>query len=171
MNDLINICPICNRKILRNSYNVPCQCCQRNVHKNCTSLLQDDFLFVQNSTTWFCRLCNENVFPFNHIESDNEFIVTLQQFMGSALIPGVELQTPDSMIFDPFEINEIEDEIIEFHGEEDPDRNYFNQFSHQLSKSSNYYIEDYLTNMLKEIVKELKISLLYTPIFGVFRLT
>ena len=37
--------------------------------------------------------------------------------MGSALIPGAELQTPDSMIFDPFEINEIEDEIIEFHGE------------------------------------------------------
>ena len=62
--------------------------------------------------------------------------------MGSALIPGAELQTPDSMIFDPFEINEIEDEIIEFHGEQDPDRNYFNQFSHQLSKSSNYYIED-----------------------------
>ena len=30
--------------------------------------------------------------------------------MGSALIPGAELQTPDSMIFDPFEINEIEDE-------------------------------------------------------------
>ena len=62
--------------------------------------------------------------------------------MGSALIPGAEHQTPDSMIFYPFEINEIEDEIIEFHGEQDPDRNYFNQFSHQLSKSSNYYIED-----------------------------
>ena len=149
MNDLINICPICNRKILRNSYSVLCQCCQRNVHRNCTSLLQDDFLFVQNSTTWFCRLCNENVFPFNHIESDNEFIVTLQQFMGSTLIPGAELQTPDSLIFDPFEINEIEDEIIEFHGEQDPDRNYFNQFSHQLSESSNYYIEDSFNKYVK----------------------
>ena len=92
--------------------------------------------------------------------------------MGSALIPGAELQTPDSMIFDPFEINDIEDEIIEFHGEQDPDRNYFNQFSHQLSKSSNYYIEDSFNKYVKqEIVKELKIYLLYTPIFGVFRLT
>ena len=69
--------------------------------------------------------------------------------MGSALIPGAELQTPDSMIFDPFEINEIEDEIIEFHGEQDPDRNYFNQFSHQLSKSSNYYIEDSFNKFVK----------------------
>ena len=87
--------------------------------------------------------------PFSHIESDNEFIVTLQQFMGSALIPGAELLTPDSMIFDPFEINEIEDEIIEFHGEQHPYKNYFNQFSHQLSKSSNYYIEDSFNKYVK----------------------
>ena len=70
--------------------------------------------------------------------------------MGSALIPGAELQTPVSMIFDPFEINEIEDEIIEFHGEQDPDRNYFNQFSHQVSKSSNYYIEDSFNKYVKK---------------------
>ena len=69
--------------------------------------------------------------------------------MGSALIPGAEHHTPDSMIFDPFEINEIEDEIIEFHGEQDPDMNYFNQFLHQFSKSSNYHIEDSFNKYVK----------------------
>ena len=65
--------------------------------------------------------------------------------MVNALIPGAELQTTDSMIF-PFEINEIEDEKIEFNGEQNPDRNYFNQFPHQLSKSSNYLSKILLTN-------------------------
>ena len=149
MNELINICPICSRKILRNSYSAFCQCCQRKVHKNCTSLSQDDFVYIQSSRTWFCRLCNERIFPFNHVESDNEFTVTLDQFMSCALISGAEFQPPDSMIFDPFDINEMEDQIIEYHGELDPDSNYFNQFSHRLNKSSNYYVEDSFNKYIK----------------------
>ena len=39
--------------------------------------------------------------------------------------------------------------LNKFHGEEDPDRNYFNQFSHQVSKSSNYYIEDSFNKYVK----------------------
>ena len=57
-------------------------------------------------------------------------------------MPGGEFLHPDSMIFDPFEINKDEDKTIEYHGELDPDRNYFNQFLHQLNKNSNCYIED-----------------------------
>ena len=49
----------------------------------------------------------------------------------------------DSEIFDPFELNDDDnDNIIEYQGELDPDKNYFNQLAHHLSKSSNYYIED-----------------------------
>ena len=33
--------------------------------------------------------------------------------MGFALISGVEFQTPNSMIFYPFDINEMEDQRIE----------------------------------------------------------
>ena len=40
-------------------------------------------------------------------------------------------------IFDPFEINDDSDHIVEYHGELDPDKNYFNQFSYHLSQSSN----------------------------------
>ena len=68
--------------------------------------------------------------------------MTLDQFMRGALMPAGEFLHPDSMIFDPFEINEHEDQIVEYNCELDPDRNYFNQFSHQLSKNSNYYNED-----------------------------
>ena len=50
--------------------------------------------------------------------------MTLDQFMGYALISGAEFQPPDSMIFDPFDINEMEDQIIEYHGELDPDSSF-----------------------------------------------
>ena len=53
------------------------------------------------------------------------------------------------MIFYSFEINEDEDQTIEYHGELDPDRNYFNQFSHLLIKNSNYYIEDSFNRYIK----------------------
>ena len=91
--------------------------------------------------------------------------------MGSSLIPGAEPQTPDSMIFDPFEINEIEGEIIEFHGEQDPDRTYYNQFSHQLIKSSDYYIEDSFNEYVKRNCQGTENLSFCTPILGVFRLT
>ena len=148
MNAPINICPICSRKILRNSHTAFCQCCQRKVHKNCTSPSQDDFVYIQSSRTWIYRLCNERIFLFNHIESDNEFTVTLDQFMGYALISGAEFQPPDTMIFDLSDINEMEDHIIEYHGELDPDSNYFNQFSHRLNKSSNYYVSQSVSQFI-----------------------
>ena len=49
----------------------------------------------------------------------------------------------DSDIFDPFELNDDDnDNIIEYQGELDPDKNNFNQLAHHFSKSSNYHIED-----------------------------
>ena len=45
-------------------------------------------------------------------------------------------------IFDPFEINDIDSNIIDYQGDIDPDKNYFNQLSHHLSKSSNYHTEE-----------------------------
>ena len=75
--------------------------------------------------------------------------MTLDKFMSGALMPAGEFLHPDSMIFDPFEINEHEDQIIEYNGELDPDRNYFNQFSHQMSKNSNYYNEDSFNKYIK----------------------
>ena len=75
--------------------------------------------------------------------------MTLDQFMSGALMPVGEFLHPASMIVDPFEINEHEDQIVEYNGELDPDRNYFNRFSHQLSKNSNYYNEDSFNKYIK----------------------
>ena len=47
-----------------------------------------------------------------------------------------------SEIFDPFEINDDNDHIVEYQGELDPDKNYFKQFLYHLSQSSIYYCEE-----------------------------
>ena len=52
--------------------------------------------------------------------------MTLNQFMSGTLMPASEFLHPDCTIFDPFEINEHEDQIVEYNGELDPDRNCFN---------------------------------------------
>ena len=133
--------------------------------------LSESVSVAVNGVSWFCRLCNERIFPFNHIKSDNELTVTLYQFMGYALIPGAEFQPPDQMIFDPFDIYELEDQIIEYHGELDPDSNYFNQFSHRLYNSSNYYVEDSFNKYIKRNCHGRIFFLSFTPISGVFQPT
>ena len=93
--------------------------------------------------------------------------MTLDQFMNGTLIQRAEFQHPDSMIFDPFEINEDEDQIVEYNGELNPDRKYFNQFVHQLNKNSNYHNEDYFNKYIKINCYEVGVYLSYTQTFGV----
>ena len=54
----------------------------------------------------------------------------------------------ESKIFDPFEINENDDSTIEYQGELDPDKHYFNQLAHYQSRSSNYYSEETLNKLI-----------------------
>ena len=58
----------------------------------------------------------------------------------------------DSEIFDPFELNDDDNNIIEYQGELDPDKNYLNQLAHHLSKNSKYHIEDSFNNISYEIM-------------------
>ena len=74
------------------------------------------------------------------------------------------------MIFYPFNINEMEDQIIEYHGELEPDSNYFNQFSHR-GRVAIIMLKILSTNISKETVMEEKIFLSFTPISGVFQPT
>ena len=69
--------------------------------------------------------------------------------MSGSLMPWVEFLYPDSMMFYPFQINEDEYQTIEYHGELDPDMNYFDQLSHQLNKNRNYYVEDSFNKYIK----------------------
>ena len=44
--------------------------------------------------------------------------------------------------FNPFDINEDDNDIIEYHGDIDPDKCYFNEYSYKLFENCNYYTDD-----------------------------
>ena len=48
----------------------------------------------------------------------------------------------DSRLFHPFEINEDENDILDYHGDLDPDKYFFNQYSHRLIKSCSYFVDE-----------------------------
>ena len=146
----MNTCPICKRRTQRHSKKILCHSCQADIHYNCSGLLLDDFESALSDGNWFCRLCVEGFFPYNHFYDDNDFIKCIEELSLSSDI-AVRLLN-NTKVFNPFDINEDDDDIIEYHGDIDPDKCYFNEYSHKLFKNCNYYTEDSFNRYLAKHV-------------------
>ena len=109
------------------------------MHRNCTGLTNVDFELAVSNTTWFCRICNDDIFPLNHLDDDDflKAVCEMSQTIDIILKIGNE-----SRLFHPFELNEDENDILDYHGDLDPDKCYFNQYSHSLIKNCNYFVEE-----------------------------
>ena len=144
----MNICPICTRRTQQHSKVILCHSCHAEIHYNCCGLLLSDFENEISAGKWFCRPCVEGFFPFNHFEDDNDFMKCVQAMpLSSNIATGLW----NSMkIFNPFYINEDDNEIIEYHGDIDPDRCYFNEYSYKLFKNCNYYTDDSFNKYLQQ---------------------
>ena len=117
-----------------------CTCCCKHIHRNCCGLLCQDFATALQDTSWFCRMCMENFLPFNHIDDESTFLNVVSEISQCQTV--FENVLHESMLFNPFDINEEENDITEYHGDLDPDKCYNNQFSHNLIKNCNYFVED-----------------------------
>ena len=142
-------CPICERKILSDSYFIYCNCCHMNVYRNCTELKCDWLIVAETGTFWYCRVCNENIFPFNNIDDDYEFNLAIMEYGNKSFYTNHQSYFSEEKLFDPYEINENEN-IIEYQGELDPDKHYFNELAHHLSRSSNYYSDENLNKLIRQ---------------------
>ena len=145
---MMNICPICNRRTLQHSRKIVCHCCKKFIHQNCSGLLKDDFERAVSEYTWLCRLCVEQLFPFNHLDDDNDFTKCIIEMSQYSDFP-TRLHDRN-LIFNPFEINDDNNDIIEYQGNLDPDKCYFNEYSEKLISNCNYHTENsfnrYLSN-------------------------
>ena len=86
MDNSVNICPICERRMLSHSYSILCNCCLRHANRNCTQFSHYEFEMLYLNAPWYCRLCNETIFAFNHIDDDSEFQSTITNFMSKWVI-------------------------------------------------------------------------------------
>ena len=97
----MNICPICNRRTLQHSRKNLCHCCKKYIHQNCSELLKDDAERAISEYTWLCRLCVEQLFPFNHFDDDNDFTKCIIEMSQYSDFP---TRLPDrNLISNPFE--------------------------------------------------------------------
>ena len=64
----------CNNcyKYIYGTNSIQCNLCTSIYHKRCVDTNRDD---IKN---WYCFKCSCNIFPFNHIADDNEFLFTIQ---------------------------------------------------------------------------------------------
>lgn len=136
----MDICPVCNKKVSRQARKILCKSCHKFIHKNCTGLLRHEYECAQSDTSWFCKCCTECLFAFNNLEDDQDF---LKSILDISLYPGVLCeQGLLPSVFNPFDINEDDDDILDYQGDLDPDKCYFNQYSHQLIRNCNYFVGD-----------------------------
>ena len=113
-------CSTCCNAIVKQPF-LECACCSRQFHKKCT-------VFSSSISDWYCTVCIEEIFPFNHISNDFDFHSSL------GIDPTFHEKT-NSLRFDPFSMHNAKDvKPLLNDGELDPEQNYYNDFQLKDSK-------------------------------------
>ena len=82
----------------------------------------DDIESAFSYGNWFCGLCVETFFPFKHFYDDNASMKYIEDLAQSSYIAaGLHNSTK---VFKLFNINEDNNDIIEYHGNIDPVKRY-----------------------------------------------
>ena len=132
------------KKVLQHDKTLYCSCCCKYIHRNCSGLLNAQYEYVKSDTSWYCKKYIGEMFPFNHIDDESIFLKAISEISPSSDI--IIRHHTESKIFNPFEINEDDSNILEYQGDLDPDKCFFNQHSHSLLEACNYQTEQTFNN-------------------------
>ena len=133
-------CNVCHVKIMTHSKILRCSLCHNVYHIKCITLNkkeQQEYTHMANE--WTCPHCYRDIFPFNNIEDDEEFVRNA--------CPTIPLM--NDKIFTPFELNENNNNLT-IH-DVDPDINYYHDINYLLTYKCHYYHEDSFSN---EVIKQ-----------------
>ena len=86
------------KKLLSHSYKLQCQVCKCFVHINCLPYItKDDSLFTERDRNiWYCTICTEHIFPFNHYIDNITFLQTISEsWMDKSKIDFENIMTSD----------------------------------------------------------------------------
>ena len=128
-------CLICTKPFPLHSKKIKCCVCLGKYHLNCISLSNENISYIQdNLQTWFCSMCITEIFPFNNIEDEVEFVANIE----ASTLPKNSMCYLSDKVFIPFELNDKDHSSLLC--DPDPDLHYFNSFN-QVQANSNYYTE------------------------------
>ena len=117
-----------------------CCLCLRTIHKNCTMLTDNDFNMLTpiQIESWSCRICNESLFAFNHVDEDDLFQRCL--FDLNLDKSNLTVVNQQNLILEPFDLNEENDHIPL--SDLDPDLQFYNEINYAIyNNNSNYFDE------------------------------
>ena len=160
-------CNICKKKRVQNhSFQLKCSSCRGKVHLKCLPVVDkhDSIYIHRESNIWFCTVCKQDIFPFNGIDDDCEFLETFAEFQQyDSLIP-FDILVAQNTIFSPFELNEdLNLALID----SDPDiQFYYNQCNNSLY-SCNCYLEDSFNKKWQTLIYHRVACLWSILIYGV----
>ena len=132
-------CTVCNRHVHSHAFQLCCSYCHRNVHLNCLpQVTKSDSLYTnRKSNVWYCIRCVEDIFPFNNIDDDVEFLNAIRNPTNPYFFDCDEL---NSRIDNVFELGCTDDASPL--SDNDPD-NFLDDFNgSHLSKNCSYYNEN-----------------------------
>ena len=134
-------CNICKKQVQNHSFQLKCSSCRGKVHLKCLPVIDkhDSIYIHRESNVWFCTVCTQDIFPFNGIDDECEFLETLAEFQQwDSLIP-FDILVAQNKIFSPFELNEdLNLPLID----SDPDIQFYNNQCNDSLYLCNYYLED-----------------------------
>ena len=141
---IMDNCPICEKNILQRENILFCSRCCKYTHRSCSGLSKAQYEYVRFDTSWYCKKCIEEIFPFNHIDDECIFLRAISEISVNSDI--IVRYHSECKIFNPFEINEDDSNILEYHVNLDSDKCFFNQHSHSLLEACNYQTEQTFNN-------------------------
>ena len=133
MMSICNTCQVCLKRVQSFSYSIDCKKCFVKYHIKCVNINRDDVV----DSLWYCTLCVQEIFPFNHLDNDDDFYATVME--GVVECP-YRLHEIGNKVFLPFEINDSFDTQF---SEIDPDYHFYTNVHFTVNMKCDYYFEDH----------------------------
>ena len=119
----------------------------RMYHVRCIdNAAQDNSMFNKNN--WLCKFCTSSIFPFNHVDENDEFIAAISE--ESIKCEVVTLESLEGKMFNPFELNEQDSSFSLC--DADPDLQFYDYNRHINSLvNCKYYLENNFSDNCKAV--------------------
>ena len=152
-------CPICTKKILSHAKKIHCSVCYAVHHIKCISIDPVIIAHLEDrNESWYCSICLIDIFPYNAIADDDEFVsaITSNSTMS--------LNYLSDKLFMPFELNDSEHLAGSCNEDIDPDIQFFNTFNQNITRCNYQTQESFTKEICTSAVKQKVFSLCHINI-------
>lgn len=133
----VNPCAVCDKSVRDNQRGIYCDCCTCWLHLKCTkmALVEYEALSTQNDC-WYCQSCLQSIFPFNHLDDDDDFLNSVFAYAKSV--------NPNSYLLRNLPQLDILNKLTAVDRNIDPDKNLLNQNKH-VSYFTDYELNEFIS--------------------------